>query len=204
MSEVNYEDLELRALAHMAYQCGPRMKSVFVDSDAVREVTRRRVWAYDKSPRVKPSQAAYHVTAGAYVDDSGVLTSVPAQPWDPAPPLRMGPQRCLSSRETIERLAFVPKEPALTPKDAGALLSAWWSKYPAAREYFPEHPKATRHVWMGGDYIDDGTYKATPEDAAERWREVREALVSIEREDGAVAYMNPAYPPHTRDSGPRG
>ena len=57
---------------------------------------------------------------------------------------------------------------------------------------------------MGGDYIDDGTYKATPEDAAERWREVREALVSIEREDGAVAYMNPAYPTHTRDSGPRG
>lgn len=173
MREVNYEDLELCALAHMAYQCGPRMKSVFVDRDAMREMSRRH--------------AVYH-----------------GHEWDPAPPLRMGPQRCLSSRETIERLAFVPKEPALTPKDAGALLSAWWSKYPAAREYFPEHPKATRHVWMGGDYIDDGTYKATPEDAAERWREVREALVSIEREDGAVAYMNPAYPTHTRDSGPRG
>ena len=159
------------------------------------------MWAYDYTSRPKSRQAAYHFT----VTRSGVLTSKPAQPWDPAPPFRMGPQRCLSSRETIERLAFVlPKEPALTPKDAGALLSAWWSKYPAAREYFPEHPKATRHVWMGGDYIDDGTYKATPEDAAERWREVREALVSIEREDGAVAYMNPAYPTHTRDSGPRG
>lgn len=51
MREVNYE---LCALAHMAYQCGPRMKSVFVDRDAMREVTRRRVWAYDSSPRVKP------------------------------------------------------------------------------------------------------------------------------------------------------
>ena len=218
MREVNYEDLELCALAHMAYQCGPRMKSVFVDRDAMREVTRRRVWAYDSSPRVKPSQAEgvfdYAALELAAAQSFGLRHAevaadlqrlASAQPWDPAPPLRMGPQRCLSSRETIERLAFVlPKEPALTPKDAGALLSAWWSKYPAAREYFPEHPKATRHVWMGGDYIDDGTYKATPEDAAERWREVREALVSIEREDGAVAYMNPAYPTHTRDSGPRG
>ena len=177
-----------------------------------------RVWTYDNSPRVKTSQAegvldhaalelavaqSFGLRHAEVAVDLHRLAS--AQPWDPAPPLRMGPQRCLSSRETIERLAFVlPKEPALTPKDAGALLSAWWSKYPAAREYFPEHPKATRHVWMGGDYIDDGTYKATPEDAVERWREVREALVSIEREDGAVAYMNPAYPTHTRDSGPRG
>ena len=171
-----------------------------------------RVWAYSNLPRVKPSQAAvaegvfdYAALELAAAQSFGLRHAevaadlqrlASAQPWDPAPPLRMGPQRCLSSRETIERLAFVlPKEPALTPKDAGALLSAWWSKYPAAREYFPEHPKATRHVWMGGDYIDDGTYKATPEDAAERW---------IEREDGAVAYMNPAYPTHTRDSGPRG
>ena len=176
-----------------------------------------RVWAYSNLPRVKPSQAAvaegvfdYAALELAAAQSFGLRHAevaadlqrlANAQPWDPAPPLRMGPQRCLSSRETIERLAFVPKEPALTPKDAGALLSAWWSKYPAAREYFPEHPKATRHVWMGGDYIDDGTYKATPEDAAERWREVREALVSIEREDGAVAYMNPAYPTHTRDFG---
>lgn len=179
-----------------------------------------RVWAYGNSPRVKPRQAAH--TEGIF-DQAALELAVArsfglrhaevaadlqrlasAQTWDPAPPLRMGPQRCLSSRETIERLAFVPKECALTPKDAGALLSAWWSKYPAAREYFPERPKATRHVWMGGDYIDDGTYKATPEEATERWRQVREALVSIEREGGAVAYMNPAYPPHTRDSGPRG
>ena len=26
MSGINYENLELRALAHMAYQCGPRIK----------------------------------------------------------------------------------------------------------------------------------------------------------------------------------
>ena len=183
-----------------------------------------RVWAYDNSPRVKPSQAAHTVAEGVF-DYAALELAVAqafglrhaevaadlqrlasAQPWDPAPPLRMGPQRCLSSRETIERLAFVlPKpRPALTPKEAGALLSAWWSKYPAAREYFPERPKATRHVWMGGDYIDDGTHKATPEEAAERWRQVREALVSIEREGGTVAYVNPAYPPHTRDTLPRG
>ena len=56
---------------------------------------------------------------------------------------------------------------------------------------------------MGGDYIDDGTHKATPEEAAERWRQIKDALVSIEREH-RVAYLNPAYPPHARDTKPRG
>ena len=113
-----------------------------------------RVWAYDNSPRAKPRQAAYHVTAGAYVDDIGVLTSVPAQPWDPAPPLRMGPQRCLSSRETIERLAFVlPKEPAPVERTLRRAATHWRGVF--ARD-FPDRPEP-RHVWMGGDYIDDGT-----------------------------------------------
>ena len=61
----------------------------------------------------------------------------------------------------------------------------------------------TRHVWMGGDYIEDGSKRPTPE-SAERWRQVKETLDSIEREGGAVAYLNPAYPPHTRDTKPRG
>ena len=153
-----------------------------------------RVWLYDNSPRVKPRQAAHtdgvfdHAALELAVAQSFGLrhTEVAAdlqrlanaQPWDPAPPLRMGPQRCLSSRETIERLAFVlPKpKPTLTPKEIGEYLSAWWSKYPAAREYFPERIKP-RTVWMGGDYIDDGTHKATPEEAAERWRWLREVIV---------------------------
>lgn len=184
---MDYTTLELRALAHMAIGYGPRMKSVSVDREAMRELSRR--------------QAVYH-----------------GHEWDPiTPPLRMGPQRCLSSRETIERLAFVlPKpRPALTPKEIGEYLSAWWSKYPAAREYFPERAKP-RTVWMGGDYTDDGTHKATPEEATERWRWLREVIVEagkrhptdpeaarLLREEtlyGAQTY----YPPHTRDTKPRG
>lgn len=77
-----------------------------------------------------------------------------AQPWDPAPPLRMGPQRCLSSRETIERLAFVlPKEPAPVERTLRRAATHWRGVF--ARD-FPDRPEP-RHVWMGGDYIDDGT-----------------------------------------------
>ena len=82
-----------------------------------------RVWAYSNLPRVKPSQAAvaegvfdYAALELAAAQSFGLRHAevaadlqrlASAQPWDPAPPLRMGPQRCLSSRETIERLAFV-------------------------------------------------------------------------------------------------
>jgi hypothetical protein len=101
MSDFNYEEIETRALAHMVYRYGPSGKSVFIDHDALRELSRR--------------QAAYHVTAGVYADHSGVLTSEPASRWDPDPPLSQGRQRFLSSRETIERLAFVlPPEPRST------------------------------------------------------------------------------------------
>ena len=115
-----------------------------------------RVWAYDNSPRVKPSQAAvaegvfdYAALELAVAQSFGLRHAevaadlqrlASAQPWDPAPPLRMGPQRCLSSRETIERL--VVAVPGLLPAE-------------------PYH-------------------------------------------EGGPVYLNPAYPPHTRDTLPRG
>lgn len=179
-----------------------------------------RVWAYNNSPRVKPSQAAHTVTEGVF-DHAALELAVAqsfglrhaevaadlqrlasAQPWDPAPPLRMGPQRCLSSRETIERLAFVlPKEPnptseaisrawsrALLSTLAGAQTPAHWRDIferdrervsralTRSLEYEARLTGRTgRSVWMGGDYIDDGTKDRG------RVREVFAAIDSIAR-----------------------
>jgi len=147
-----------------------------------------------------------------------------AQPWDPAPPLRMGPQRCLSSRETIERLStavpgLLAAEPYQVERTLKRAAMHWRDiferDFPAAARYFPEHSKP-RHVWLGGDYIDDGTHKATPEEAAERWREVREAIVEASKryptdpESARLLREETLYgsrtycPPHTRDTKPRG
>ena len=128
-----------------------------------------RVWAYGNSPRVKPSQASHTVAEGVF-DQAALELAVArsfglrhaevaadlqrlasAQTWDPAPPLRMGPQRCLSSRETIERL--VVAVPGLLPG------------------------RGQQHAY---------------EQLAEPYHE------------GGPVYLNPAYPPHTRDSGPGG
>lgn len=180
-----------------------------------------RVWAYDNSPRVKPRQSAYHVQAGR---KGGVLTSVPAHHGDPAPPLRMGPQRCLSSRDTIERLStavpgLLPAEPYQVERTLKRAAMHWRDifaqDFPEAARYFPQRAKP-RTVWMGGDYIDDGTHKATPEEAAERWREVREAIVEASKryptdpESARLLREETLYgsrtycPPHTRDTKPRG
>jgi hypothetical protein len=140
-----------------------------------------------------------------------------AQARDPAPPLRMGPQRCLSSRETIERLAtalpgLLPAEPYQVERTLKRAAMHWRDIFARG---FPERPEP-RHVWLGGDYIDDGTDNATPEEAAERWREVREAIVEASKRhptdpesvrllrEETLYGSRTYYPPHTRDSGPRG
>lgn len=127
MSVINYEDLELRALAHMAYQCGPRMKSVFVDCEAVRELSRRHhltEGVFDCAALELAVARSFGLRHAEVAADLQRLAN--AQPWDPAPPLRMGPQRCLSPRETIERLAFVLPKPAraLTPKEVFAAIDS--------------------------------------------------------------------------------
>jgi len=208
-----------------------------------------RVWAYGNSPRVKPSQASHTVAEGVF-DQAALELAVArsfglrhaevaadlqrlasAQTWDPAPPLRGGPQRCLSSRETIERLAtavpgLLPAEPYQGERTLKRAAMHWRDIFEQDRgrtsralsNNLEREARLTgRTVWMGGDYIDDGAAAGlSKEEAAERWRDVRGAIV-----EGSKRYpMDPEsarllreetlygsrtyYPPHTRDSGPRG
>ncbi|MCK8387223.1 hypothetical protein, partial [Erwinia amylovora] len=62
-----------------------------------------------------------------------------AQTWDPAPPLRMGPQRCLSSRETIERLVvavpgLLPAEPYQVERALKRATMHWHDIFEQDRE----------------------------------------------------------------------
>ncbi len=183
-----------------------------------------RVWAYGNSPRVKPRQAAH--TEGIF-DQAALEQAVArsfglrhaevaadlqrlasAQPWDPAPPLRMGPQRCLSSRETIERLVvavpgLLPAEPYQVERALKRATMHWHDIFEQDRERVSrnlEHEARLtgRTVWMGGDYVDDGAgARSSKEEALRRFKEMLEA---VKQAPVVGAY----YPQHTRDRGPRG